>query len=135
MRELNTDTLHEALMKRKPLLAFDENANYEEWKAKIKEKYLELLKIDEIAQNTCELKVEIEETVKKDGYTRYRYVFESEKGAFVPCYLLIPDTGKEKYPVAITLQGHSTGFHNSVGIVKYEQDVEYQPRVNLRYKL
>ena len=54
--------------------------------------------------------------------------FESEKGEFVPCYLLIPDTGKEKYPVAITLQGHSTGFHNSIGVVKYEQDEAYQPR-------
>ena len=99
MREMNTDLLHEALMKRKPLLAFDENADYDEWKAKVKEKYLEILAIEEIAKNTCELKIEIEETVKKDGYTRYRYVFESEKGCYVPCYLLVPDTGKEKYPV------------------------------------
>lgn len=46
----------------------------------------------------------------------------------MPCYLLIPDTGKDKYPVAITLQGHSSGFHHSVGIVKAPQDVEYQTR-------
>ena len=44
-------------------------------------------------------------------------MFESENDSFVPCYLLIPDTSKEKYPVAITLQGHTTGFHNSVGII------------------
>ena len=55
-------------------------------------------------------------------------MFESENDSFVPCYLLIPDTSKEKYPVAITLQGHTTGFHNSVGIIKYEQDNDYQPR-------
>ena len=30
--------------------------------------------------------------------------------------------------MAITLQGHSTGFHNSVGIVKYEGDESYQLR-------
>ena len=79
-REINNDLLHEALMRRKPLLAFDENANYDEWKAQIKAKYLELLGMEEIAQNACELKVEVEEVVKQDGYTRYRYVFETEKG-------------------------------------------------------
>ena len=42
--------------------------------------------------------------------------------------MLIPDTGKEKYPVVITLQGHSSGFHNSIGEVKFERDVDYQPR-------
>lgn len=40
----------------------------------------------------------------------------------VPAYLLIPKTGKTQYPLAIALQGHTTGFHNSVGIIKYEQD-------------
>ena len=124
MREMNTDSLHESLMKRKPLLAFDENANYDEWKAKVKEKYLEILAIDEIAQNACEIKVEIEEVVKKDGYTRTRYVFESEKGCYVPCYLLVPDTGKEKYPVLICLQGHMAGFHVSIGERKFASDDE-----------
>ena len=49
-------------------------------------------------------------------------------GTAVPCYLLLPDTKKEKYPVAITLQGHSTGFHNSVGYIKFDYDKTYQPR-------
>ena len=46
--------------------------------------------------NICELYERIagdryrEECVKTDEYTRYRYVFESEKGCFVPCYLLLP---------------------------------------------
>ena len=123
-REINNDLLHEALMRRKPLLAFDENANYDEWKAQIKAKYLELLGMEEIAQNACELKVEVEEVVKQDGYTRYRYVFETEKGNYLPCYLLIPDTGKEKYPVLLCLQGHSAGFHISIGVSKYPGDDE-----------
>ncbi len=63
-----------------------------------------------------------------EGYRRIRFTFESEKGNTVPCYLLIPDTKKESYPVAITLQGHSTGFHNSVGIVKYDRDADYKDR-------
>ena len=63
---------------------------YAEWKEKVKEKYIELLGLDSIAQNACDIQVEIEERVETDEYTRYRYVFESEKGCFVPCYLLLP---------------------------------------------
>ena len=73
------------------------------------------------------LQIEYEE--KKDGYTLTRFTFASEEGTAVPCYLLVPDTGKSSYPVAITMQGHSTGFHNSIGIIKYpEKDTDYQPR-------
>ena len=122
MKEINNDLLHETLMRRKPVMAFDENADYGEWKAKLKEKYIELLGIEEIAQNTCDINVEIEEVVKQDGYIRYRYVFEAEKGNYLPCYLLIPDTGKEKYPVLICLQGHTAGFHISIGVEKYAGD-------------
>lgn len=122
MRELNNDLLHEELLKQKPLLAFDENADYPAWKAQIKEKYVELLGLDDIAKNACDMKVEIEEKVQMDGYIRYRYVFECEKGCYLPCYLLIPDTGKEKYPVLVCIQGHTAGFHISIGVHKYPGD-------------
>ena len=71
------------------------------------------------------MNVQVESEVQKDGYKQIRFVFESEVGAFVPCYLLIPDTGKDKYPVAITLQGHSSGFHNSIAEPKNEKEKEY----------
>lgn len=122
MKTINVDTLHENLFLEKPELAFDENANYGEWKQKMRQKYTELLGLETIAKNACEIKVEIEETVEMDGYTRYRYVFESEKGCYVPCYLLIPHGAKEKLPVCICLQGHSTGFHISIGNSKYDED-------------
>lgn len=126
--EIKGELCHQLLMLNQPKLAFNEMKEYAAWKAEIKEKFIELTGLDKIAKNACPLNVQIESEEQKDGYKQIRFVFESEKGAFVPCYLLIPDTGKEKYPVAITLQGHSSGFHNSVGIVKYEQDVEYQTR-------
>ena len=122
MREIINDALHDNLFKERPLYAFNEAEDYFSWKKRIKEKYNEILRIDQIKKNACELKIEIEECVKKDGYTRYRYVFESEKGCFVPCYLLIPDGEKEKYPVCICLQGHTSGFHISIGEPKDEQD-------------
>ncbi len=120
---------HASLAKRtEQKLGFDPSKNYEEWKEKIREKFLELVGIPVIEENACPLRMEIESDEMMDGYRRIRFVFESETDTFVPCYLLIPNTGKKKYPVAITLQGHSTGFHNSIGVVKYEKDADYQPR-------
>jgi cephalosporin-C deacetylase-like acetyl esterase len=122
MKTINNDVIHEQLLSQKPLLAYDEKNDYTEWKQKVREKYIELLGLDSIQKNACDIKVEIEERVETDEYTRYRYVFESEKGCFVPCYLLIPRAQKQKFPVCICLQGHTTGFHISIGEKKYDQD-------------
>ena len=125
MKTINNDIIHEQLFKNRPLLAYDAKNEYAEWKEKVKEKYIELLGLDSIQKNACDIQVEIEERVETDEYTRYRYVFESEKGCFVPCYLLIPRAQKQKFPVCICLQGHTTGFHISIGEKKYEQDDKY----------
>ena len=125
MKLINNDTIHELLMEKKPLLAYDENKDYAEWKAQIKEKYIQFLGLDTIAQNACPIKVEIEECVETEEYTRYRYIFESEKGCYVPCYLLIPREKKEKFPVCVCVQGHTTGFHISIGEKKYDELTEY----------
>ena len=110
----------------KPVLSYDESKDFEAWRKELKAKFFDLTGYERIANNACPLHYEIESVEQKEGYTQTRFVFESEKDCFVPCYLLIPDTGKDKYPLAITMQGHSTGFHNSVGIVKFEKDAEYQ---------
>lgn len=122
MKTINIDVTHENLLKDKPLLAYNEQNDYAEWKAQIKQTYIECLGLDVIAQNACEIKPEIEETYETEEYTRYRYTFESEKDCTVPCYLLIPKTGKDKYPVCICVQGHTTGFHVSIGVKKHDED-------------
>ncbi len=126
MREIKGDLCHNILKyKTKPLLAFDEILDFDKWRDKVKAKFIELFGIDNIERNSCPLNFEIEKEIEKDGYKHIRFTFESEYGAFVPCYLLIPDTGKDKYPVAITLQGHSTGFHNSIGEPKDDDCASY----------
>ena len=110
-------------------MAYDESADYATWKAAVRKKFLELSGLDLIeACGDCNPDLQIEYTEQRDGYTETRFTFQSEENYRVPCYLLLPDGDREKYPVAITLQGHSTGFHNSVGQMKYEQDLSYHPR-------
>lgn len=126
-KKVDGDLCHEILIKKvKPKLSFDENKEYFSWKAKIKEKLFELLGMACIQSNVAtDIAFCVEKEEQKDGYKQIRFSFQSEIGAVVPCYLLIPNTGKQKYPIAITLQGHSTGFHNSIGEAKSESDAEY----------
>ncbi|MBQ3075059.1 MAG: acetylxylan esterase [Clostridia bacterium] len=128
MRTINSDLCHLGLFPdAEKKLRFTPEVDFDAWKAQVREKFITLLGLDRIAKNACDPNVEIEEEVQMDGYRRIRFTFESEKGAVVPCYLLVPDdAGEKKYPIAITMQGHSSGFHNSVGIPKSEKDAEYQ---------
>lgn len=113
----------------KPSLGFSEERDFWTWRSQVKEKLFELLGMAEIEKNACPIKVQRESEVMRDGYRHISFSFESERGEVVPCHLLIPDTGREKYPLAITLQGHSTGVHLSLGEAKFPKDAEGLPRV------
>ena len=120
---INGDLCHELLIeKMQPKLSFRSDVDYEAWKRDLKAKFIELSGFDLIAPNACDPQFEIVSQSQKDGYKQIRFEFYSEVGERVPCYLLIPDGDKEKYPVAITQQGHSTGFHISIGEFKNEQE-------------
>ena len=122
IKKINGDLCHDLLVKNAPRkLAYDKSKDFYQWKSDVKQKLTELLKLDRIAENACPLNIEIEEHIEEAEYRRIRFTFESEKGSTVPCYLLVPK-GEKTYPLAITIQGHGSGFHNSVGIKKYEVD-------------
>lgn len=127
--EVKGDLCHQLLKaKVKPVLAYNERNDYAEWRKQINAKFIELLGMDKMRENACDLHIDIESEEDKGNFKLIRFTFESEQGAVVPCYLLIPNTGKEKYPLAITLQGHTSGFHHSIGVLKYEGDEEKQPQ-------
>ena len=84
-----------------PKLSYNDQQDFLTWKTEVKNKLIELLGLDVIAENACSLQMEIVEEQQKDGYKQIRFEFESEKGAVVPCYLLIPDTKKEKSRIMI----------------------------------
>jgi cephalosporin-C deacetylase-like acetyl esterase len=111
-------------------LAFDEKADFNVWRESVREKFLELIGYDIISACACEPKLDIEEIEQKEGYRQIRFSFMSEQDVVVPCYLLIPDSVKEKAPVAIVLQGHSTGFHRSIGVIKYRPEDENHERAH-----
>ena len=126
---INADKAHELAWKKiTPKLSNREGKDFSVWREELRQKLIELTGLDKIAQNECPLNVQIEWEKEKETYRLIRFTFDSEVGGTVPCYLLIPKSGKEKYPVAITLQGHSTGAYNSIGEIRSEEDINYQKR-------
>ncbi len=121
--QINIDKAYENLVHTSiPKLTYDEKESLEKQRTAAREKLKTLTGIPKIAQNACPSNLIIESEEEKEGYTQIRFCYESEKDLFIPAYLLIPKTGKKKYPVAITLQGHNKGgMRNSVGIIKAEE--------------
>lgn len=117
---------HDILTKNmKPTFAYNARKNYKVWKEQVRSIFIKTTGLDKIEKNVCEPCFEIDSEEQKDGYKQIRFSFYSEVGSVVTAYLLVPDLGKKKYPVVITLQGHSTGFHNSIGVIKFDDDKGY----------
>lgn len=108
----------------RPRLAFDRCADYAEWKEALKHKFRELLGFPLIESNAANGVPVVEKAEEKESYLKIDFLFESEKESWVPCCLLLPLHGG-RVPLVITLQGHSTGYHNSFGEVRFAEDEEY----------
>ena len=76
MVKIDGNRCHEVLIdKMKPELSFDPSKDYGAWREKVREKLLELLGMERIEANACELKMQIERDEQKDGYRLIRFVF------------------------------------------------------------
>ncbi len=104
-----------------PLLRYDGKSDFSEWQKTAKAKLRELLGFDNY--KLCDPKFNIEYREVKDDYIEYRFTIQSEENYYCPVVMRVP-TGMEtgKHPVMICLQGHSTGFHISLGIPRVEGD-------------
>lgn len=103
-----------------PSMRYDGKSDICVWQKEAKAKLTELLKMP---SERCADEFKITEEKKGDTYTQYKFEFQSEPGYIVKAAFLLPDGLKGKAPVAICLQGHSTGMHISLGEPKYERDV------------
>lgn len=120
MYTFSPDACHTRILKnRKPLLAFDPSADYNQWKTQVQETFGELL--GDTPEKT-DLNIFVEWEKESADFTERRIIFDTEPEASVPCHLLLPKSGKAPYPVVICLQGHSTGMHISLGRPVYAGD-------------
>ena len=121
--EVNGLVCHDLLVNKiKPKFSFNPKKSFAKWQSDLKSKFIELNGIDDIRENKCETNFTVESIEQKDGYKEIKFSFFTEPMVQIPCYLLVPNGDKQKYPVVITLQDHSTGVHNSVGKVEHDKD-------------
>lgn len=110
----------ELIQRLTPALSYS-GGDFEAWRKEARAKLFSLLGMDKFEKT--EPKPEIEYAKDTEEYREIRFTFESERGYRAPCHLLLP-LGKEKPPVIICLQGHSTGMHISLARPKYEKDIK-----------
>ena len=108
--------------KNKPCLRYDGKRPFEEWQKEARAKLSELLGLHKFKK--CEENFNLEYIKTEDEYTEYRFTIQSEEGYYFPSVLRVPNGKEGKLPLMICLQGHSTGMHISLGIAKYEGDVD-----------
>lgn len=128
LKGINGDACHDMLVAgTKGVLSYDNACDYSLWKAQVDKKLRQLLGMEVIAENACPTQIQVEQEQEFDTYRTIRFSYESERRNIVPAILLVPKQGNEKYPLAIVLQGHTTGYHISVGEKKYDIDETFFP--------
>lgn len=116
---------HHALLDSEiPSMRWDGNSYYPLWQKSAREKLCDLLGLNEIAKYAVDPDIEIEyDKYSEDLDCReIRFRLSTEENVTVPCHLCIPASAKGKLPIAITLQGHSTGMHISLSRPKFPGD-------------
>ena len=114
---------HKAAIEISPSMRYDGNESFKAWQTRAKEKLRELLGIDEILKNKPESdSFNIEYVKEEDEYTEYRFTLSSEKGYYFPSVMRVPKGVSAPMPLCVTLQGHSTGMHISLGTPKFPND-------------
>ena len=88
----------------------------------MREKLTELL--GDMPEERCDLNIRVEWEKEFETFYEKRIVFRSEENVDIPCHLWIPKNAKKPCPVAIVLQGHSSGMHISMGRPIYPPDAE-----------
>ncbi len=120
MKTINSQKYEfETLKNSKPILEFDENRDFNKWRADVREKLADLLGLP---LPKCDAEIEMEHTKEYSEYTEYKFKVQTEPGYFVPCYLLIPANTTKPLPLTVCLSGHGGGMHVAAGIAKTEED-------------
>lgn len=102
-----------------PLLRYDGKEDYDIWRQRALTKLYELLGLP---FDICDDLFEIITQEDDGACVRTDFIFQSEEGYFVPGAFMVPKGEKVRRPLAICMQGHSTGMHISFGTEKFPGD-------------
>lgn len=102
-----------------PSMRYEFKEDFSLWRSRAKEKLVELLGLPLSKPDNDGFSVK--SVSEKDGLTYTYFTFESEPDYTVPC-CIVKKKEAAKAPLAICLQGHSTGMHISLGECKYDTD-------------
>lgn len=125
-----------ALLKTEPRMGFSGSTEkgWESWRTAFREQLLQNLGR---FPDRVPLDADIVETSKEDGYTREKVIFDSERFASVPAYVLIPDDLEdgERRPGILAAHGHGGGKDDVAGIARSKQDADRIRALNYDYGL
>lgn len=99
-------------------LAFDAN-NIGPWRQKLRRKLRQLL--GDMPATRCDLQPRTLWTRDTELGRIEKVVFTSEPYSDVPAYVCIPHGAKPPYTFMICLQGHNTGMHNSIAVLREDE--------------
>jgi hypothetical protein len=99
-----------------PSMRWDGSEDFALWQGRARAKLLELLGLP---FTQCGEQFQIEYREDRGTFTETRFRFQSEEGFSVPAHLWVPKGASEPVPLAICLQGHTTGMHISLGRFKH----------------
>ncbi len=105
-----------------PEFRYDGKTDFKTWQKEARAKLSELIGIHKFEK--CDPQFNIEYKTETDEYTEYRFTIQSEENYYFPSVLRVPRGATGKQPVMICLQGHTNGFHVSLGKPIYDEDVE-----------
>lgn len=112
-----------------PAMRFNECEEFDVWREKASSKLKELLGLPLVK---CEDEFKITGIEETEEFKKIKFEFQSEKGYFIESEMLCPLKQEKPLPIAICLQGHSSGKHISLGYGRFEQDTEgYINRSNI----
>ena len=106
-----------------PSLRYKEGEDFSLWQKRCREKLSELLCLGNIKRAEDD-KFTLEYVKDEADFTEYRFTLQSEEGYTFPAVMRVPKGKKAPMPLIITLQGHSTGMHISIGKPIYPKDEE-----------
>lgn len=112
-----------------PSMSFGESLDLNSWQKQAKSKLQQLLGLPLVC---CDDDFKVKSIEDTQDTKKIEFEFQSERGYYIECVMLCPQNQAKPLPVAICLQGHSSGKNISLGYKIFEGDTEnYINRTNI----